>query len=172
MVLSTDDRRRSKPIHRPAKIGTMPDRFVRPRLCECDSLTSLAECTGMVELNPQDPMAYRLRGIAHLKRGNHRRRSRCVSAWQKCCFDKAIADFTTAIRLAPEDVSLYIWRGIAYRAGGQLEEAIADHTKATRLEPKGPRAYDERGAAHEEQGDMAEASEDHEKAEALAVSLW
>ena len=111
MVLSTHDRRRAEPVHCPAKTGRMLDRFVRPRfrLCECGSLTSLAECTGMVQLNPQDPKAYRRRGIAHLNRGNYRKRSRRVSAWRKCCFDKAIADFTTAIQLAPKDASLYLW---------------------------------------------------------------
>ena len=64
MVLSTHDWRRAEPVHCPAKTGRMLDRFVRPRvrLCECGSLTSLAECTGMVQLNPQDPKAYRRRG--------------------------------------------------------------------------------------------------------------
>ena len=46
-------------VHNPDEIGRMPDRFVHPRfrLHEGDSNRSLAECSEMVQLTPEDPQA-------------------------------------------------------------------------------------------------------------------
>ena len=134
--------------------------------------TSLAHCSEMIELDPEDPQAYRDLGILHLREGNRTRRSHPISVRKQRCFDKAISDFTTAIRLEPKDAILYLSRGIAFSARGQLDEAIADFTEAIRLSPKGPRAYVERSRAHEQKGEMDEAEADSAKAERLAWSLW
>jgi Flp pilus assembly protein TadD len=124
----------------------------------------------MIQLDPEDAEAYRDRGIIHLRAG--RRRSRYISDRRQRCLDKAITDFTKAIQLAPDDASLYLWRGVAFRAKGQLDEAIADLTEAIRLSPKGPRAYVERSRAFKQKGQIDEAEADIAKAERLALSLW
>lgn len=91
---------------------------------------------------------------------------------RRCCLDKVITDLTTAIQLAPNDASLYLWRGIAFRARSQLDRAVADFSEALHLEPKGPRAFVERSVAHEQEGEFAMAKADGEQADLLAISLW
>jgi tetratricopeptide (TPR) repeat protein len=49
-------------------------------------------------------------------------------------FDKAIADYTEAIRLAPNFV-VYSTRGLAYQSKGDLDHAIADFESALRINP-------------------------------------
>ena len=88
------------------------------------------------------------------------------------CLDTAIADLTTAIRFSPNDASLYLWRGIAFRACGQLDRAVADFSEAVLLEPKGPRAFVERSIAWVLEGEFDMAKADREKADLLAMSLW
>ena len=41
-------------------------------------------------------------------------------------YDLAIADFTKAIKLSPNDAQIYIFRGRAYRRKGDYDPAIAD----------------------------------------------
>jgi tetratricopeptide (TPR) repeat protein len=51
-------------------------------------------------------------------------------------YDKAIGDFTDAIRLEAEDAAAYFGRSIAYEAKGDHSEAEADRTKAYELDPR------------------------------------
>lgn len=134
--------------------------------------TSLAHYSEMIQCHLREPQAYRDRGIIHLKEGDYTKRRRHLSVRRQRYFDEAIADFTAAIRLAPEDANLYLLRGIALGARGELDEAIADLTEAIRLSPKGPRAYVERSRAREQKGEMVDAEDDSAKAERLAWSLW
>jgi lipoprotein NlpI len=49
----------------------------------------------------------------------------------------ALADFTTAIRFAPNDAAAYFNRGVAYyMLGGHIADAEADLRKATELDPR------------------------------------
>ena len=64
--------------------------------------------------------AYRLRGVAYRDKGD---------------LDRAITDFSEAIRLNPLLASAYHDRGVAYRAKGDQRRAIADHADAIRLDP-------------------------------------
>ena len=50
--------------------------------------------------------------------------------------DKAIADYTEAIRLDPKDPIAYSSRGGAWYNKGENDKAIADCTEANRLDPK------------------------------------
>ena len=72
----------------------------------------------------------------------------------KANYDKAIADYTEAIRLDPK-----VCRGVLTTAvsptwnKGEYDKAIADFTEAIRLNPKDPGAYNNRGSAYERKGE-------------------
>jgi tetratricopeptide (TPR) repeat protein len=63
-------------------------------------------------------------------------------------YDRAIADFTTAIQLQPDYAEAYNDRGFAYYLKGDVERAIADYTRAIDLRPDYPKAYNSRGVAY------------------------
>jgi tetratricopeptide (TPR) repeat protein len=50
--------------------------------------------------------------------------------------DKAIADYTDAIRRNPSDATAYFNRGLAWQSKQEYDKAIADYNKAIRLNPK------------------------------------
>lgn len=60
-------------------------------------------------------------------------------------YDKAVADYTSAINLNPQLVTAYIDRGVGYARLEQYREAYADLDAALRLEPNNLRAYVTRG---------------------------
>jgi tetratricopeptide (TPR) repeat protein len=84
--------------------------------------------------------------------------------------DRGIADFTAAIRLAPEFTAAYYRRGLArydnyMRAAAlidknDLDGAIADFTDAIRLDPNDADAYYARGLAWSTNGDRDHAIAD------------
>ena len=55
--------------------------------------------------------------------------------------DKAIADFSEAIRLDPKRADAYYGRGTAYGHKGEYDKAIADYSDAIRLAPPKADAY-------------------------------
>jgi lipoprotein NlpI len=63
-------------------------------------------------------------------------------------YDRAIADYTTAIQLKPDYAEAYNDRGFAYYLKGDAERAIADYTRAIELRPNYPKAYNSRGVAY------------------------
>lgn len=63
-------------------------------------------------------------------------------------YDKAIADYTTAIELKPDYAEAYNDRGFAYFLTGDFERAIRDYTRAIELRPNYPKAYNSRGVAY------------------------
>jgi len=63
-------------------------------------------------------------------------------------YDRAIADYTTAIQLKPDYAEAYNDRGFAYYLKGEAERAIADYTRAIELRPDYPQAYNSRGVAY------------------------
>ena len=78
-------------------------------------------------------MAYNNRGLAYYNKGEN---------------DKAIADYTEAIRLDPKLAIAYNNRGLAYGNKGENDKAIADCTEAIRLDPKLALAYNNRGSVY------------------------
>ncbi len=63
-------------------------------------------------------------------------------------YDRAIADYTTAIQLKPDYAEAYNNRGFAYYLKGNEERAIADYTRAIELRPNYPKAYNSRGVVY------------------------
>ena len=72
-------------------------------------------------------------------------------------FDSAIRHFTEAIRLAPTDPTVYLYRGCSYGNKGEFDEAIADFTKGIALNPSDAFAYFARGYAYDRAGKIGEA---------------
>ena len=84
-------------------------------------------------------------------------------------FDKAIADFTEAIRLDPKEAVAYYKRGMAYGAKGDHDKAIADYTEAIRLNPKSAEAYINRGVVYAGKGEKAKAEADFDQTKKLGM---
>ena len=72
--------------------------------------------------------------------------------------DKAIADYTEAIRLDPKYAEAYCNRGIAYGKKGDHDEAIADFTAAIQIDPNGGYTFYVRGYSYWQKGDKANAT--------------
>ena len=66
---------------------------------------------------------------------------------QRGDFEKAIADFTEAIRLNPKSAAAYVQRGYLRYIKGENADAIRDYTEAIRLDASDAYAYYGRGGA-------------------------
>jgi eukaryotic-like serine/threonine-protein kinase len=75
-------------------------------------------------------------------------------------FDKAIADYTEAIRLRPRYTSLYFDRGSANLAAGNYSRAVADFQDVLRLDP----SFHSRGSLWLNLGEACERSGDRAQA--------
>jgi len=78
--------------------------------------------------------------------------NRGIACYEKGEYDKAIADFTEAIRLDPKYESAYLNRGIVWGVKGQNDKAIADYNEAIRLNPNLTEAHYNRGKVWYEKG--------------------
>ena len=84
---------------------------------------NIAGCTRIVE---DDHESTKVRSIAYVARG---------LAWRnRGDRDRAMADFTDAIRLDPDSSLAYSNRGILWREKKDIDRAIADFTDAIRIE--------------------------------------
>ncbi len=63
-------------------------------------------------------------------------------------YDKAILDFTEAIRLNPQFAGAYRSRGMVFNELQQYDQAIVDYTEAIRLDPQDAEAYANRAAVY------------------------
>jgi tetratricopeptide (TPR) repeat protein len=71
--------------------------------------------------------------VAYYNRGN---------AWpSKGDLDKAITDYSEAIRIDPYYYWAYVNRGLAWHSKGEFTRAIADYDEAIRIDPKVWTAY-------------------------------
>jgi tetratricopeptide (TPR) repeat protein len=100
--------------------------------------TSIKGCDAVIGANKDQPRdmanAYYNRGIAYRSKGN---------------LDRAIDDFTQAIRLDSRESEFVNDRGAAYHAKGDIDRAIADYDKAIQLNPKAAEPYNNRGSAYQ-----------------------
>jgi lipoprotein NlpI len=84
--------------------------------------------------------------------------------------NKAITDYTAAIRLAPKDAEAHSLRGWTYFTEGRMKQAIADSTAALRLDPNLAFAFRNRGRAQLYSGQARAAVDDFAVAARLAPS--
>jgi len=78
--------------------------------------------------------------------------------------EEAIADFTRAIALDPQDTIAYSNRATVLLRSNRLALAIADLSEVIRLEPADGRAFYERGTAYERSGALEKALNDYREA--------
>jgi tetratricopeptide (TPR) repeat protein len=82
-------------------------------------------------------------------------RRRAVAWHHKGDFDRAIADYDQALRLAPNNAAAFNNRGLAWQARGNLDRAIADFGDAIRADPTDQAgAYRFRSHALRQRGDI------------------
>jgi len=80
-------------------------------------------------------------------------------------YDRAIATFTNAISIDPNDAKPYFGRGVVYGQKGDRDRAIADFTSAIRLDPNNnAKTYFGRGMMYAQKGDLDRAIADWEAA--------
>jgi len=87
-----------------------------------------------------------------------------LSPEQKLTYEQAIADYTQAIRLDPDNTKSYFERGNVYDRQGDYEKAIADFSQAIKLNPNFPTIYTSRGISYSNKGDHDRAITDHTEA--------
>jgi tetratricopeptide (TPR) repeat protein len=77
---------------------------------------------------------------------------------------KAIEDFTSAIRIDPNDSGAYLGRGLAYAEAEDYGSAFQDYDRAIALDMRDPIAYFFRGTAHGRRQDFNRALIDFDRA--------
>jgi len=140
-LLSGGSKRSAVPIRLAGAMGVCGLVFVLAALTwrqACTFRTAESLWDHSIERNDRAEYAYYSRGVAHGRSGDA---------------DRAIADYTKAIELKPDRMTVYYNRGVIYHKKGEIDRAIADYTKAIELEPDGSGPYSNRGAAYKAQGD-------------------
>jgi tetratricopeptide (TPR) repeat protein len=95
--------------------------------------------------NPKNSLAFVLRGQANAERHNDA---------------DALADFSTAVELEPENPERLSARGFFCLSRGSTVDALADFNRAIELDPKNARAHNNRGMARLTSGKVKPAIED------------
>lgn len=75
-------------------------------------------------------------------------------------YDKAILDFTQAIKLNAKSAYAYSSRASAYDDKGEIDKAIADYSQAIKLRPTSTSAYN-RAFLYEQKGEYGKAITDY-----------
>jgi tetratricopeptide (TPR) repeat protein len=130
---------------------------VADQLSDCSrgrsAASRLSACTAVIEGDAYSPdekaLAYRTRGNARADAG---------------AGVQAVADFTQAITLRPDDASGYAGRARARLGLRDLDGAIADYGEALRLAPGSSAHHTGRGHAHYVKGDTKAAIADFDEA--------
>src|SRR6185437_8310141 len=107
--------------------------------CDADNLDrNIAGCTRIIEDADEGKT---MRAVAYVARG---------LAWQKKGdFNRALVDYTAAIRINSKNALAFNNRGMLWRERGDLDRAIADFTAAIAIAPlpRTDEAYSRRGNA-------------------------
>jgi tetratricopeptide (TPR) repeat protein len=144
---------------------------------------ALDDLNWILDVDPQDAIAYRHRGMIRGKQGElqgaiadlnqaiklnskdalayrHRGQVRLKLADNH----GAIADLNRALELNPEDASLYVIRGNIYRSMGNHLGALDDYNYALEINEDSPDAYFNRAIAYSKLEEMQAAIEDYQTA--------
>ena len=78
--------------------------------------------------------------------------------------DKAVAEYTEAIRRNPKDAGAHFSRGGVYKMREEWDRAFVDFTAAIQLDPNYAMAYSERGGIHGLKGQLDLAIADYTEA--------
>ena len=115
--------------------------------------TKIAGCTALIQAGQETgdslSVIYNLRGTAYSSKRD---------------YDRAIQDFSEAIRLSPNYAYIYVNRGSAYENKGEDDLTIQDDNEAIRLSPNSALAYNNRGYAYNRKGDYDHAIQDLDEA--------
>ena len=79
-------------------------------------------------------------------------------------FPEAIADFSEALKLKPDDATIYERRAVVEMKMKDLDKALADYSSAIKLKPDDVRYYLYRSSIYERKGDVKNSMADTEKA--------
>jgi len=109
---------------------------------------TIAQYDELIRVQPRNADAFYERGLLWAQRYEH---------------DKAIADITKAIQLAPT-AEMYNERGWSWQHKDEYEKAVADYSMAIKLNPRFAAAYGNRGVALMNRGQHAPALIDCDKA--------
>jgi tetratricopeptide (TPR) repeat protein len=82
-------------------------------------------------------------------------------------YDHAIADYTKAIELSPDDADAFRSRGLVYNEKDDYEHALADFNKSIAIDPRQVKSYSGRGESYNGLSKYDEAIADYTKAIAL-----
>ncbi|MBI4644052.1 MAG: tetratricopeptide repeat protein [Deltaproteobacteria bacterium] len=107
-------------------------------------------------INAQDVQKYVQQGIEKCELGH---------------YDQALKDFNDALKLKPNDASLYDLRGMAYRCKNMVDLAVKDFNKAMELDPKFGRPYRNRAMVYFDKGEFDKSLADLEKAKSLGYKV-
>jgi tetratricopeptide (TPR) repeat protein len=145
---------------------------------------AIADFTEAIALNPNLSATYMLRGralcagvVQVIAVGDNFSAvttivaGETLSSAQQQAFDRAIADFTQAIRLDPNNAVVYNERGRVYIDKRDQNKAIADCNQAIKLNPNYALAYRNRGLAYSSKKDYDKAIADYTQAIRLDLNL-
>jgi tetratricopeptide (TPR) repeat protein len=79
-------------------------------------------------------------------------------------FPEAIADFSEALKLKPDDATIYERRAVVEMKMKDLDKALADYSSAIKLKPDDVRYYLYCSSIYERKGDVKNSMADTEKA--------
>ena len=80
-------------------------------------------------------------------------------------YNRAVAEYTEAIRIEPRSALAYMGRGVARAKAGRVKQAIADQTEAIRIDPRASAAaFRNRGRDHSDPGAVKSALADFTEA--------
>lgn len=96
--------------------------------------------------------------------------NRGFAYYRKQNYEKAIADFDRAIRMAPRLADAYNNRGNIRLIAGALDQAMLDFNRAIQLNPQHALAFNNRANVHQAKGNLVEALTDYTQAIKLAPS--
>jgi lipoprotein NlpI len=82
-------------------------------------------------------------------------------------YERAIADYSSAIKINPRYTKAFFNRGLAFDNNEDYDRAIADYNEAINLDPKDPETLNNRGLSFFHKGDYARATADYNQSIAM-----